>query len=156
MSRHKHDRRILPVEATEPEAVEPVESVETTAQEAPQSTIPKPPPLVQGMAQAVNRKWGVPLWLTYLAAWTGSKFGTVKHPTGNLCGIKAEGTEQKNEEGMAWFGMPVHGFDRFGWVCSGLALNYSDPVECVRKLKARCPAIDSTDIKLFYKNSGGE
>ena len=111
--------------------------------------VPPVPPLVIGLSRAVREKWGVPVWLTQLASWTGSRFHTATPGTNNACGIMATGTMQKNLEGWAWFGNIPISYDQFGFACSKLGLDYSKPEKCIEALKTVCPKINTESYTLF-------
>ena len=124
------------------------ESTESPKAAAPIKITPPPTPaIVRGLAFAVQRKWGVPPWLTKLASWTGSKFHTQTLGTNNACGIKAYGTMQRNETGWAWFGNIPISYDQFGAICRDL--NFDHPEKCVEAIKDKCPNIDIMFIKHF-------
>jgi hypothetical protein len=125
-------------------------SAETPIAAAPE-TIPEVPGSITIAARAVHRKWGTPLWVFYLASWTGSRYGT-KPLAGrnNLAGIKATGTEPATEDGMAWFTNVTRCFDRLAFIVAR-ECKTSDPAELVEALKVRCPDIDTSDYKLFME-----
>lgn len=113
--------------------------------------IPAPPRHISAMSHIPRKRWGVPMWLILLAAYTGSEYGAKMPARNNALGIMARGTEKKNEDGEAWFPNLNYAFDRFGWICRNLKLDYSKPEKCVEALKDRCPNIDSVSYKIFME-----
>jgi len=73
-----------------------------------------PPNWLIALARVVNRRYGVPVWVTYLAAWTGSRYGKEQKGVNNATGYKASGTEKKNSDGYALFGNRRAEFGRLG------------------------------------------
>jgi hypothetical protein len=156
MSKHNSGRPEAKSPAPTPQAAstraDPV-AEKTEAKKTPEA-IPAIPNDVRGVAAMVLQKWGVPLWLTILASWTGSRFHQSMKGANNACGIMAIGTMPSNEQGRAWFGNVPISYDQFGYVCvKDLALDFSNPEACVKALKARCPEIDTTDYKLFKETT---
>ncbi len=138
-----------------PEPDAPDMDIETIAAAEPAAVtpgIPAPLPIpgfVRVMARAVAGKWGVPAWLTYLAAATGSSFGTATHGTHNWCGVVARGTESRDENGYAWYGRAPFAFDKFGEICRHANLDYSNPAAVIAALIDRCPAIADIDHSTY-------
>ena len=122
---------------------------ETPEAPKPAAKIPPPTREVVALAHIPRKRYGVPLWLVYLAAWTGSQYGARARGRNNILGIMARGTEPKTEHGAAWFALAPFAFDRFGAICAGLKLDYSDPEACIAKLKDRCPNIDDVPYTIF-------
>lgn len=135
----KKEKRGPKVQSPEPHEDAPAATMEQTtgAIKTPEAI----PANIMGLARLVKAKWGVPIWLTAHAAYTGSKFG--KNPDGahNWCGVVSKGTEPKTETGRAWYGSPLAALDFFGSLCKGL--DFSDKAGCIKALKTRCPEIDS-------------
>ena len=128
----------------------PKEELENTVRvEEKKLVIPDAPRYVVALSHIPQKRWGVPLWLVHLAAYTGSEYGKKMPGTNNAFGIKAKGTEAKNAEGWAWFGRIQFAYDRFGWICKNLDLDYSKPDKCVAALKSRCPNIDTVPYTHF-------
>lgn len=112
---------------------------------------PPVPSVVKGLAMLVTRKWGVPAWLIYHASYTGSRFGTRTKANNAHLGVVAKGTEPKGPEGYAWYGNAKIAYDKFGSICSGLNLDYSNPKVCIAALKERCPEIDTIPHTQFME-----
>jgi hypothetical protein len=142
----KHQRRDRPEAKSPAPQIEKPEATKTP--EAPVQ-IPPTPPIIQGTSKVPIARWGVPEWLVLLAAWTGSEYGKNAEGVNNLCGILPTGTMPVSKSGYAWFGNPTIGMDQFGQVCHSMGLDYSNPKECVRRLKPRCPKIDTVSYTLF-------
>lgn len=140
----------IPPEAVPPTNTPPAREPAATVPPASEP-IPPVPGHVRGLARVVREKFDVPEWLTILAAWTGSKFGTATPAANNYCGVKARGTEPVTPDGFGWYPNIPFSFGKFGEIVRGMALDYTDAAACIRALKARCPNIDATDHNTFME-----
>ena len=114
--------------------------------------IPAPPAPVRAAAIALFKQSGVPEWLTYLIAWTGSRYGEKTPAPHNWTGCKAAGSEPKRADGYAWYGKPIHSFGRVGWVFAReITADATDAEALIKALKPRFPKIDSTPYTLFQR-----